>query len=210
MIQRILLGMALLAFSVFMIGCGAPSTPAAAPATATTQSAAPTAVVPAAGQTPLPQPAQPTSPAQPTRVPSPFLTPSPAPIVSQALPSTAPTVAPSAAATTGGTVATPAAAATTAATTPPTTGGPIPTAPGVATGKRSEIKVSFLTPLKPAEEAEPAELIAMRTEFKKVPGFIDISGDEDNVVVGYDAGLITPEQLIAKFTELKHPVKRVS
>jgi hypothetical protein len=72
------------------------------------------------------------------------------------------------------------------------------------------MKLAFLTPLKPAEEAEPAELIALRTELKKIPGFVDISGDEDTVLVGYDAGLVTAEQLIAKFDELKHPVKRVS
>src|SRR5262245_21077834 len=84
--QRVLLGMALLAISMFLIGCGAPAAPTAAPATPTPQAAAPTAVAPAAGQTPLPQPPQPTSPAQPTRVPSPFQTPTPAPIISVAIP----------------------------------------------------------------------------------------------------------------------------
>jgi hypothetical protein len=201
-IQRILLGMALLAISVFMIGCGAPATPAAAPATPTAQAAAPTAVVPAAGQTPLPQPAQPTSPAQPTRVPSPFLTPTPAPIISAGLPTAIPpSPTPGVAAS-----LTPAPTSVVAPATPGA-GGPVATAPGVATGQRTEAKFTFITPLKPAEEAESAELIALRTELKKVPGFIDISGDELVVTVGFDAGLITADQLKLKFAELKHPVK---
>jgi len=78
----------------------------------------------------------------------------------------------------------------------------------VATGRRSEVKFAFLTPLKPAEEAEPAELVAMRTELKKLPGFLEISGDENLVTVGYDAGLVTVEQLMQRFADLKHPVKR--
>ncbi len=103
-------------------------------------------------------------------------------------------------------------AATTAAVAPTqpasTSGGPAPTAAGVAAGRRSEVKFTFLTPLKPAEEAEPAELGAIRTELKKVNGFLDISGDENVVTVGYDGGLITVEQLMQKFADLKYPVKR--
>jgi peptide methionine sulfoxide reductase MsrA len=61
--------------------------------------------------------------------------------------------------------------------------------------------------LKPAEEAESAELVALRTELKKVPGFIEITGTEEVVTVAYDAGLISVDQLRLKFTDLKHPVK---
>ncbi len=78
----------------------------------------------------------------------------------------------------------------------------------MATGRRSEVKFAFLTPLKPAEEAEPTELVTIRTELKKLSGFLDISGDEKMVAVGYDAGLITVEQLIQKFAELKYPVRQ--
>lgn len=87
-------------------------------------------------------------------------------------------------------------------------GGPVPTAAGVATGKRTETKLAFLTPLTAREEAEPAEMDPMRIELKKMPGFMDISGDENLVTVGYDAGLVTVEQLIQRFAQLGHPVKR--
>lgn len=96
----------------------------------------------------------------------------------------------------------------TSAAAQPTAAGPVPTAPGVATGRRSEVKFVFVTPLKPAEEAEPPELVAIRTALMKVPGFIDISGDEKGATVGYDAGLITVEQLMQKLSDLQHPVTR--
>jgi len=43
--------------------------------------------------------------------------------------------------------------------------------------------------------------------MKRTAGIIDVSGNEVSVVVGYDAGLITPEQVKAKLAELGHPVK---
>ena len=189
---RVVLGGTVLVLSVVLLGCGAATPP---PAATPAAQAAATAVVPSTGGTPLPLPPQPTSAPQPTRVPSPFQSATPARSFSSAGPS--PTAS-------GVTVASPAAGAS----AQPTPGGPVPTAPGVATGRRSEVKFAFLTPLKPAEEAEPAELVAMRTELKKLPGFLEISGDENLVTVGYDAGLVTVEQLMQRFADLKHPVKR--
>ena len=58
------------------------------------------------------------------------------------------------------------------------------------------------------EEAEPLEMEPMRAELKKLPGFLDMTGDENTVTVGYDAGLVTVEQLMQFFAQLKHPVKR--
>jgi hypothetical protein len=195
MIQRTSLVAIILFVVISLLGCGATATP---PAATPTAQAAATAVAPSTSGTPLPLPAQPTSPPQPTRVPSPFQSATPARSFSSA--GSSPT-------TSGAVAASPVATAAGAAAQP-TTSGAAPTAAGAATGRRSEIKLAFLTPLKPAEEAEPAELVAIRTELKKVPGFIDISGDENLVTVGYDAGLITVEQLIQKFVDLKFPVKR--
>ncbi len=177
-----------------LLGCGATAT--AAPTTAPTPQAAATVAVASTGRTPIPLPPQPTSPPQATRAPTLWQTPAPALIVSVPLPTRAATGAP--AATSAGPQNQPT----------PSGGGPVPTAPGVATGRRSEVKFVFLTPLKPAEEAEPAELVAIRAELKKLPGFLEISGDENLVTVGYDAGLVTVEQLMQRFAELKHPVKR--
>lgn len=78
----------------------------------------------------------------------------------------------------------------------------------MATGRRSEAKFAFLTPLTMREEAEPLEMEPMRAEFKKLPGFLDMTGDENTVTVGYDAGLVTLEQLMQLFAQLKHPVRR--
>lgn len=58
------------------------------------------------------------------------------------------------------------------------------------------------------EEAEPLEMEPLRAEFKKLPGFLDMTGDENAVTVGYDAGLVTIEQLMQLFAQLKHPVRR--
>jgi hypothetical protein len=199
-IQRVLLGAALLALTVFLIGCGAAPTPL--PAAPTAPPSAPTAAVPATGQTPLPLPPQPTSPAQPARIPSPFQTAAPARIFSSSGPTA---VLPSPTPGTASTL-TP---APTSAIPAASTNTPAPTTSGAAAGTRSEVKFTFVTPLKPAEEAESAELVALRTELKKVPGFIDITvaSDEEVVTVGYDAGLISVDQLRLKFEELKHPVK---
>jgi hypothetical protein len=194
-ISRVVFCAMALICAVVVLGCGAPSSPVAA--TPAANSAA-TAQVPSTAGTPLPLPAQPTAPPQAARIPSPFQSATPARSFSSAGPS--PTSSGAAATTPVATSANP--------SEQPTTAGAIATAPGVATGRRSEVKFAFLTPLKPAEEAEPPELVAIRAELKKVPGFIDISGDENAVTVGYDAGLITVEQLMQKLADLKFPVKR--
>lgn len=151
----------------------------------------------------VPVPPQPTSATLAPRTSVPFLSPTPVPRVQ--LPASGSSPVP-------GVPTNPQATAVAAAPAQPASSGagPVPTAAGVATGKRSEVKFVFLTPLKPAEEAEPPELVQMRAELKKVPGFLEVSGDEEGMeaTVGYDAGLITVEQLMAKFAELKHPVKR--
>lgn len=208
-----------LILSAVIAGCSAP----AAPVAPTVQVVAPSG--PAATRTTVPVPPQPTSATLAPRTSVPFVSPTPAVIVPGGTPlaSFAPAITGPASAPVGPVAAAPAnppapvaAAPTSAPATSvavaaaPTSAGPVPTAPGVATGRRSEVKFVFLTPLKPAEEAEPPELVQMRAELKKVPGFLEVSDIDDGVgaLAGYDAGLITVEQLMAKFADLKHPVKR--
>ncbi len=193
MIRRSSLFVIIVILVLVLLGCS--------PAAATTPQAAasPGAV---ATRTIVPPPAQPTSATLAPRTPVPFVSPTAALRVQ--LPSGGASSAPA----TGAGNPQPTAAAA-APAQPATTGvGPVPTAPGVATGRRSEVKFVFLAPLNEAEEAEPAELVQMRAELKKVPGFLEVTGDEKDITVAYDAGLITIEQLMVKFADLKHPVKR--
>ena len=196
MILRVLYCGLLLSLVALLLGCAATPTavPAVTPPPAATSGPAPTRTIGSI-------PAQPTSLPIATKAAVPFQSPTPAPRVGQTVTASTPaSVAP----------ASP--AATTAAVAPaqpaPSSAGPIPTAVGVATGRRSEIKLAFLAPLKPGEEAEPPELVNLRGELKKVNGFLEISGDEEKVTVGYDGGLVTAEQLIQKFADLKYPVRR--
>jgi hypothetical protein len=202
-------------FAIFGLLCAGMA--ACSPPAAPTPQAAPTSAGPAATPTLVAVPPQPTSATLAPRTSVAFVSPTPVPLISGGTPITVfgatpnppPTAAPAAAAPTNPPpTAAPAAAAPTQPAT--TSAGPVPTAPGVATGRRSEVKFVFLTPLKPAEEAEPPELIQMRAELKKVTGFLEITDIDEGVgaLVGYDAGLISVEQLIVKFADLKHPVKR--
>lgn len=215
MIHRITLLAATIALVLLLLGC-APSAPASTPTSPAppTQSNASTA---SNRQTPLPLPPQPTSLPIAPRTPSPFQSPAPAQIVlgptvppratNTAAPTAAQTRAATVASTSAPTIA-PTVAATATSQPRPTTSSPAPAAPGTTTGRRSEVKLTFLTPLKEAEEAEPVEMEPLRAELKKMPGFFDMSGDENSVTVGYDAGLLTVEQIIQRFADLKHPVKR--
>jgi len=184
----------IIALAIVSSACA--STPAPTPQGVATQGVAPT-------KTTIPVPPQPTSATLAPRTAVPFVSPTSAARVQPAGGASLPV----AAAATSAPAAVVAAAPTQLATT---SAGPASTVAGVATGKRSEVKFVFLTPLKPAEEAEPPELVQMRAELKKVPGFIEVSDIEDGMgaTVGYDAGLITVEQLMVKFADLKHPVKR--
>lgn len=193
MIHRVLFCGTLCAFVLLLLGCGPTST---APV-AQTEPAGATGV---ARRTPLPLPPQPTSPPIPPRTPTPWQSPVPAPFVfGPTLPSSPGGIAPILPLPTTAVVG---------AQPAPTTAGAVPSAPGVATGRRSEAKFVFLTPLTMREEAEPLEMEPMRAELKKLPGFLDMTGDENTVTVGYDAGLVTVAQLIQRFAELKHPVKQ--
>lgn len=211
MIRRISLLAIFLIIAAIISACSSPATPTPEPAA--TSGPAPTRTLASV-------PPQPTFATLAPRTSVPFVSPTPAAILSGGTPlaSFAPAVtgpasapggppAPTAAANTNAPAT--AAPVAVAPTQPASNAGPVPTAPGVATGKRSEVKFVFLSKLLPAEEAEPPELVSMRAELKKVPGFLEISDIEDGVgaTVGYDAGLITVQQLMVKFADLKHPVK---
>lgn len=208
MIRQISFFAIILILSALVAACSAPAVPAAPTAQVAATSG------PAATSTVVPVPPQPTSATLAPRTSVPFVSPTPAAIVPGGTPlaSFAPALTGPGSAPVGPAGAAPTNAPATVApvAAAPTNAGPVPTAPGVATGKRSEVKFVFLTPLLPAEEAEPADLVSMRAELKKLAGFIEISDIDDGkgATVGYDAGLITVEQLMVKFADLKHPVKK--
>ncbi len=137
----------------------------------------------------VPLPAQPTSPRIATRAATPFASATFSSIVN--VPPTAGAAGPSSVATAAG--GPPAAAQ-------PTVAGP--SAPGVATGVRTEIKVEFVNALSTAEEVDD-----LRLTLVKVPGIMDVSGNENAIVIGYDAGLILPNQIRARLASLGHPIK---
>jgi hypothetical protein len=206
--RRIYLLAIALGLALAVSACSSPAP--AAPQTAAT-SAPTTSAGPAATRTVVAVPAQPTSATLAPRAAVAFVTPTTASLLQGGTPLAS--FAPAISGPSGVSVpAAPAAAAPTSApaAAAPAVAGPVPTAPGVATGKRSEVKFTFLTALKPAEEAEPPDLVTMRAEFKKVPGFLEVSDIDEGIgcLVGYDAGLVTPEQLMVKFSQLLHPVKR--
>ena len=170
----------------------APAAQQQAPAKTDTQSAPASA---AGGSQAASVPAQPTSPPIAAKPVVPFASPTFAPIVS-----VEPTPGP-AQNTTVSTASQPAAQA--AAPAPAAVQGP--QAPGVATGKRSEIKIEFQSALSTAEEVDD-----IRLALARVPGILDVAGNETAISVGYDAGLILPNQLAQRLTGMGHPVKPLS
>jgi hypothetical protein len=170
-------GMFLLVSVLALTACSAPVTP----------STGDTPGAPVSTRTPVPLPPQPTSQAIPTRAATPFASATFSSIINAA-----PTGAPVTAAPTR-------AAATQPAATQASAG---PSAPGVATGVRSEIKVDFVESLETAEAVDD-----LRLQLKQVPGIIDIAGNETSITVGYDAGLILPNQIRARLASIGHAVK---
>jgi hypothetical protein len=77
-----------------------------------------------------------------------------------------------------------------------------PTAPGVATGVRTELKVEFASALSTPEEVDEIEVVLKRNR-----GILDVSGNERAIAIGYDAGLILPAQIRALMASIGHPVK---
>ncbi len=173
-----------------LTACGTTATPA--PSGGTTPAAATTASQPAGG-TPLPLPAQPTLPPVAPRQATPFVAATTAPIVSVPVPTKAATAAPTAAA------GQPTVAGQPTAPQPPASG---PTAPGVATGQRVELKLEFVKTLVSAEEVDEIAPI-----LKAVPGIISVTGNEVAITVLYDPGLILPNQIRLKLASMGHPVK---
>lgn len=197
-----LFGLLLVCLMMFVLSAcgGAAPAPAPAPTAAPAAPAAPKAEAPKAeapkaaapaGKA-ASQPAQPTSPAIPTKAAAPFVT-----ITAQPRVLVEPTAGAAAKATQA-----PAAAKATVA---PAAGGGAaggPTAPGVATGRRSEVKLDFIKQLSTAEEVDD-----IRLTLTRVPGILDIAGNETAITVGYDAGLILPNQIARRLAEMGHEVK---
>jgi hypothetical protein len=77
-----------------------------------------------------------------------------------------------------------------------------PTAPGVATGVRSEVKIEFVNTLASAEEADDLGLA-----LRRIAGILAVSGNETAITVVYDAGLILPSQIRARLASMGHPTK---
>lgn len=173
----------------------APAAQQQAPASNTDSQSAP-AAAPASGGIASSQPAQPTSPPVAAKPVVPFASPTFAPIVK-----VEPTPGPAqntTVSTTGGQPASQPAAPAPAAVQGPQ-------APGVATGKRSEIKVEFQSALSTAEEVDD-----IRLALARVPGILDIAGNETAITVGYDAGLILPNQLAQRLASMGHATKPLS
>ena len=162
-----------------------------APAPVNAPAASPTVPATTAARTPLPLPAQPTSPPIAPRNPTPFPSATYASIVTSA-PQVVATSAPAATATRAPQTASPVAAAQ-----PPSA-----SAPGVATGVRSETKLEFVSQLTTAEETDDLRLTLMR-----IPGILAVSGNETAITVVYDAGLILPDQIKARLASMGHPIK---
>ncbi len=164
---------------ILLAACQAPTTPAGP--------SAPTAVV---SRTPVPPPAQPTSLPVATRAVAPFASATFSSIISVPPTSGAATTAPIGAATP--------ASVQPGAAQPPAG----PTAPGVATGVRSELKVEFVDVLATVEDAQALFPVISRSR-----GILDVSGNEIGLTIAYDAGLITPAQIRQVMASIGHPVK---
>jgi hypothetical protein len=136
-------------------------------------------------------PAQPTLPPVAPRQATPFVTATPAPVLNYPAPTRASTASAGGAATAAPTSA--------AAAQTPASG---PTAPGVATGQRVELKLEFVKQLVSAEEVDEIAPI-----LKAVPGIFSVTGNEVSITVLYDPGLILPNQIRSKLTSMGHAVK---
>ncbi|MCW5851251.1 MAG: hypothetical protein KIT87_14340 [Anaerolineae bacterium] len=174
----------------------APAAQQQAPAPKTEGQAAP-AQAPASGGIASSQPAQPTSPPIAAKPVVPFASPTFSPIV-KVEPTPGAAGKTTTVSTTGGQPASQPAAQAPAAVQGPQ-------APGVATGKRSEVKVEFQIALSTAEEVDD-----IRLALARVPGILDVAGNETAISVGYDAGLILPNQLAQRLASMGHPTKPLS
>lgn len=177
--------------------------PTAAPKTenptavpAAPKAAATTAPVAASGKAASSQPAQPTAPPIPTKAVAPFAT---ATFVPQIV------VEPTAGAASKTTGSAPTGSQTAAQPTAGAGASAGPQAPGVATGRRTEIKLEFVEQLGTAEQVDDIRLTLMQ-----VPGVLDLAGNETAITVGYDAGLILPNQLGARLASMGHPIKPIA
>ncbi len=185
MFRMVLVLSVLLACVVLISACGGATATATTAPTSSATSAAPSGI----SRTPLPLPPQPTSPPLGPRAPTPFASATFSPILSFPLPER--------------TSSAPSSPTTASAQPAPTQAAQAgPTAPGIATGVRSEIKVEFVSPLATVEEVDDLRLVLMR-----VAGILDIAGNENAITIGYDAGLILPNQIRARLAGIGHPVK---
>lgn len=173
-------------FLVALIGCAPPSPAGVATPVSTAEPARD-------ARTPLPLPPQPTSPPQTVRAATPFVSPTfssivgGVPVVAGTPPTAAPTALPVVATATA---TRPAATATQAAAGPTAAGG------------RAEIKLVFVVPLGTVELVDD-----LRDKLLQVSGIISVSGNENEVTVGYNPALITIEQIRQRMASIGNAVK---